>query len=303
MRKFIIDTDTAADDAVALILALCEPDISILGITTVCGNVPLRLATKNALTVTEVVSKNIPVYMGAEKPLKRELYTAEYVHGLDGLGDADLVHPATAPQEGDAVGFILETVNNHPEEIEIIALGPATNIATAILRNPDTMKKVKRIWSMGTAGKGSGNVTEYAEFNVYVDAESYDVMLKSGIPTTIIGLDMCLGESSLNKDELNALATLSPLGEFIYKATGKIVEHNLLKFSSHTADIPDAVAVAATLWDKTVISQKDFHCICSTENDETYGKVTFLDTTEKNATLITEFNSKLFKEKLFNSVK
>jgi len=303
MRKFIIDTDTAADDAVALLLALREPNISILGITTVCGNVPLDLATKNALTVVETAGKNVPVYMGAQKPLKRELYTAEYVHGLDGLGDANLVNPKTFPQKGDAIGFILETIKNHPDEIEIIALGPATNIATAILRDGDTMKKVKRIWSMGTAGRGKGNVTEYAEFNVYVDAESYDIMLKSGIPITIIGLDMCLGDSSLNKDELNRLTSFSPLGEFIYKATGKIVEHNLRKFSSHTADIPDAVAVAATLWDETVISQKDFYCVCETENDKTYGGVTLLDTSPKNATVITEFDSKLFKETLFRNVK
>ena len=241
--------------------------------------------------------------MGAEKPLKRELYTAEYVHGLDGLGDADLVHPKTAPQNGNAIDFILETVKSEPDQIEIIALGPATNIATAILRDANTMKKVKRIWSMGTAGCGKGNVTKYAEFNVYVDAESYDIMLKSGIPITIIGLDMCLGESALNKDELACLSTLSPLGEFIYKATGKIVEHNKAKFSSHTADIPDAVAVAATLWDKTVISKKDFQCICSTKNDETYGKVTLADNLPKNATVVTEFDSKLFKEMLLNAVK
>lgn len=303
MRKFIIDTDTAADDAVALILALREPHISILGITTVCGNVPLALATKNALTVVEKTERSIPVYMGAEKPLKRELFTAEYVHGLDGLGDADLAHPKSKSQALDAVSFILETVKTYPDEIEIIALGPATNLATAILRDADTMKKVKRIWSMGTAGRGKGNVTEYAEFNVYVDAESYDIMLKSGIPITIIGLDMCLGDSSLNKDELKSLSSLSTLGEFIYKATGKIVEHNLNKFSSHTADIPDAVAVAATLWNETVISQNDYYCECSVKEDETYGKVTLLDSPNKNATLITEFDSKLFKEKLCAAVK
>lgn len=303
MRKFIIDTDTAADDAVALLLAANEPDIEILGVTTVCGNVPLDLATKNAITVLETTGKNIPVFKGAEKPLKRELYTAEYVHGKDGLGDCGLVNPKSMPQNEFAVDFILNTVKNNPEETEIIALGPATNIALAIKKDPDTMKKVKRIFSMGTSGLGKGNVTEFAEFNVYVDAESYDIMLKSQIPITIIGLDMCLGDSSLNKDELSALSVLSPLGEFVFKCTGKIVEHNLKTFACHTADIPDAVAVACALWEDTIISKKDFYCECSVENDKTYGKVSLLEKSPENATVITDFNGNLFKELLFEALK
>lgn len=302
MRKFIIDTDTAADDAVALLLALRQADIEILGITTVCGNVPLELATKNAITVMEAANREVPVFMGAKKPLKRELYTAEYVHGLDGLGDADLVHPKALPQKGDAVDFILDTVKKYKNEIEIIALGPATNIAAAILRDSEAMKGVKRIFSMGTAGQGKGNVTEAAEFNVYVDAESYDIMLKSGIPITVIGLDMCLGASSLTKDELEALSVLSDLGEFVFKCTGKIVEHNLNKFSSHTADIPDAIAVACVLWEETVISKKDFYLECSVKNDLSYGGVALLNSDTPNATVITEFDSALFKEMLFETL-
>ena len=114
---------------------------------------------------------------------------------------------------------------------------------------------------------------------------------------------MCLGKSSLNKKELGELLKLSYLGEFVYKCTGKIVEHNLKKFSSHTADIPDAIAVSAALWNDTVISKKDFYCICSTQNDNTYGGVTLSEKGTPNATVITEFNSNLFKEKLFNTLK
>ncbi len=302
MRKFIIDTDTAADDAVALLLATSKKDIDILGVTTVCGNVPLELATKNALAVLEAGGKDIPVYKGAKKPLKRELFTAEYVHGLDGLGDCGLAHPKGKPKETDAIDFILNTVKESPNEIEIIALGPATNIAAAILRDGDTMKKVKRIWSMGTSGQGEGNVTKAAEFNVYVDAESYDIMLKSGIPITIIGLDMCLGESSLTSTEREKLKSHSAKGLFVYKCTRKIVEHNIKTFNKNLADIPDAVAVACALYDETVTEQKDFHCICSAVNDETYGGVTLCTDKAPNATLITEFNAELFKTILFNSL-
>jgi len=302
MRKFIIDTDTAADDAVALLLATSKNDIEILGVTTVCGNVPLELATKNALAVLEVGGKNIPVYKGAKKPLKRELFTAEYVHGLDGLGDSGLSHSKRKPEETDAVDFILNAVKKYPNKIEIIALGPATNLANAILRDSDTMKKVKRIWSMGTSGQGDGNVTKVAEFNVYVDAESYDIMLKSGIPITIIGLDMCLGESSLTNAEREKLKNNSKKGLFVYKCTRKIVEHNIKTFNKNVADIPDAVAVACALYGETVTAKKDFYCLCQTVNDETYGGVTLLDNKAPNATLVTKFNAELFKKILFESL-
>ncbi len=302
MRKFIIDTDTAADDAVALLLAAAEPDIDILGITTVCGNVPLELATKNALQVLETAGRNIPIYMGAKAPLKRELYTAEYVHGKDGMGDKNLVNPSSAPQKENALNFILDTVKSN-KDIEIIALGPVTNIAKAILKEPDIMKRVKKIWSMGTSGKRRGNVTEYAEFNVYVDAESYDIMLKSGIPITIIGLDMCLGDSSLNREDLKKLSDLSHRGSFVEKCTSKILEHNIKAFGSHTADIPDAVAVSACLWNETVKSTADVFCECITADTERYGQVTVNTEKAPNTELITDFNSKLFKEKLFAALK
>jgi len=302
MRKFIIDTDTAADDAVALLLATAEPDIDILGVTTVCGNVPLELATKNALQVLETAGRNVPVYVGAKAPLKRELYTAEYVHGKDGMGDKNLINPKTSPQKENAVDFILDTVENE-KELEIIALGPVTNLAKAISKKPDIMKKVKRIWSMGTSGTGKGNVTEYAEFNVYVDAESYDILLKSGIPITIIGLDMCLGDSSLNEEDLKKLSELSYKGSFVEKCTSKILEHNIKVFGSYNADIPDAVAVSACLWNETVKDKTNVFCECITEDDEHYGQVTVSNKKTPNAELITGFNSWLFKKKLFEALK
>ncbi|MBR4073401.1 MAG: nucleoside hydrolase [Clostridia bacterium] len=303
MRKFIIDTDTAADDAVALLIAAAEPEIEILGVTTVCGNVPLELATKNALQVLETAGRNIPVFKGESRPLKRELYTAEYVHGSDGMGDKELVNPKALPQTENAVDFILNTVKNSPDEIEIIALGPVTNIAKAILDDPETMRKIKKIWSMGTAGLGKGNVTEYAEFNVYVDAESYDIMLNSGIPITVIGLDMCLGESSLNKEDLNCLANLGKKGSFVEKCTSKILEHNIIKFGSHTADIPDAVAVSVCLWKDTVKNSSLAFCRCVTDNNAHYGQVEVCLSDKPNTTLVTEFNANRFKERLINALK
>lgn len=302
MRKFIIDTDTAADDAVALLMALSS-NINILGITTVCGNVPLSKACLNALQVVELSGQNVPVYKGAEKPLLRKLYTAEYVHGLDGMGDKGLVNPTIKANDKNAIDFILNTVSENPDEIEIIALGPVTNIAKAILKAPDTMKKVKHIYTMGTAGLSDGNVTKWAEFNVYVDAESYDIMLKSGIPITVIGLDMCMGDALFSVSDLEEIEAVGKKGKFVRLCTSKILEHNTNTLNIKAASIPDAVAMSCVLWEDTVLGKDSFLAVSETKSEEKYGRVTFRKAENENCTLITSFNSKLFKEHLLNVLK
>ena len=181
-RKFIIDTDTASDDCAAIMMAVLSEKAEILGLTTVAGNIPLDKATNNALQTLEVCGADIPVFEGASHPLIRPLKTAVSVHGEDGLGDRGLVNPKGKAQTKPAVDFILDSVKKYPGDIEIIAIGPVTNIANAILTDPETKKKVKKIWSMGTAGFGFGNATPVAEFNVYVDAEAYKIMLDFGLP-------------------------------------------------------------------------------------------------------------------------
>ena len=203
MRKIIIDTDCGSDDAVALMMALKSESVQIEAITTVCGNVPLELATKNALMTIEITNAQMPpLFVGASKPLMRDLVTAVNVHGEDGMGDIDLIHPSLIPEKEHAVDAIVRIVESCPNEIEIVTIGPATNIALAIMKAPLIMQKVKHIYSMGTAGFGRGNTTPVAEFNVYVDAEAYDIMLRSNIPLTIIGFDVCLGDAALNKNDL-----------------------------------------------------------------------------------------------------
>ena len=150
-RKVIIDTDTGADDASALILAAKAENIDILGVTVLVGNVDLEQSTKNALAALETAGCDAPVYKGSADTVDGTVKTAFSVFGTDGMGDADLIHPKKQAEDGDAVDFIIDTVKRNPNEVEIIAIGPATNIAKAIQKAPDEMKKVKRIWSMGTA--------------------------------------------------------------------------------------------------------------------------------------------------------
>jgi len=276
MRKFIIDTDIGSDDAAALIMAMKNPEIDILGITTIGGNIPLENTTKNALQVVEECKKEIPVYKGADKPLKRDLVTAGNVHGKDGMGDKGLIHPTRKAEEKNAVDFILETVKKNPNEIEIAVLGPVTNIALAIIKDRETMSKVKHIWSMGTAGFGKGNMSPVAEFNVFVDAESYDIMLNSQIPVTIAGFDLCLGDASFTPDELKELEK-TYLGKFITDCNSTRLKFNEEITGTPYVDLPDAVAMATALYEDVITEKINAYCYCCTKEEATYGQVIIYD--------------------------
>lgn len=279
MRRFIIDTDTGTDDAAALFIALAQPDIEILAVTTVAGNIPLEKGTRNALMTIETADRNIPVYPGAASPMYRPLVTADGVHGKDGLGDRDLVHPAGQPESVHGVTKILELVRMYPDEIEIVALGPATNLALAILQDREAMSHVKHIWSMGTGGFGPGNCTPVAEFNVYVDAEAYQILLSAGIPLTIIGFDLCLGETALTRADLDTLACGNPVMRFMEKATSALTAHNERIGNGTTADLPDAVAMGCALWPELVKETVSVYAYCCTKEEPSYGQVIFFDRT------------------------
>jgi len=311
MRKIIIDTDTGSDDAVALIMALKSSNVSVEAITTVCGNVPLELATKNALMTIEVANgQKPPLYVGAAKPLMRDLVTAVNVHGDDGMGDCDLIHPTLVPEPKHAVDAIVDLVESNPGEIEIVTIGPATNIALAILKAPETMRKVKRIYSMGTAGFGPGNTTPVAEFNVYVDAEAYRIMLDAGIPITIVGFDLCLGPAALNKEDMDLLmACGKPEAEFSVKCNRVLLEYNLQRSNEHIVDLPDAVAMGVVLWEDIVVEEKWCYCYVCTAEEAAYGQVIINDGSKlaisdgfgghtPNAKVCKTLNHSLFKERL-----
>ena len=193
MRKIIIDTDPGQDDAVAILLALASPgELDVRGITTVAGNVPLALTSLNARKVCELAGRDdVAVYAGCERPMVRELITAEYVHGATGLDGADLPDPTMALQPTHAVDFLVETLMAGDEgEITLCPLGPLTNIAMALLREPRIASKVREIVLMGGGFFEGGNVTPAAEFNIFVDPHAADVVFTSGIPITMMPLDV-----------------------------------------------------------------------------------------------------------------
>ncbi len=275
MRKIIIDTDCGSDDAVALMIALKSNDVQVEAITTVCGNVPLELATKNALMTIEVTNAQIPpLFVGASRPLMRDLVTAVNVHGRDGMGDLDLIHPSLIPEEEHAVDAILRIVECNPNQVELVTLGPVTNIALAIMKAPSVMQKVKHIYSMGTAGFGRGNTTPVAEFNAYVDAEAYDVLLRSNIPLSIVGFDICLGEAALNKNEMDMLmASGKAEAIFAVECNHSLLKYNLKRSNEHIVDLPDAVAMGVVLWPEIVIDSALCFCKACIIDPSTYGQV------------------------------
>ncbi|HEY0121666.1 MAG TPA: nucleoside hydrolase [Rhizobium sp.] len=191
-HKIIIDCDPGVDDAVAITLALAAPDeIELLGITTVAGNVPLEDTTKNALGVLTLLGRpDIPVYAGCARPLMRTVGHRSIVHGTEGLGGVELKSNGIGPAEKHAVDFIVDTVMSHPGEITLCPIGPMTNIAVALVKEPRLAANLKQIVFMGGSAFGSGNTTPSAEFNVYVDPHAAHIVTSSGVKLTMFGLDV-----------------------------------------------------------------------------------------------------------------
>lgn len=191
-RKIIIDTDPGQDDAVAILLALGSAELEIVGISAVAGNVPLKLTEKNARKICELAGRpDIKVYAGAIRPLVRELVTAEEVHGKTGLNGPQLPDPKMKLQHQYAVDFMVETLmKEEAGTITLCALGPLTNVALALIREPKIAPRIKEIVLMGGGFFEGGNVTPTAEFNIYVDPQAADLVFKSGIPIVMMPLDV-----------------------------------------------------------------------------------------------------------------
>lgn len=191
-RKIIIDTDPGQDDAVAILLALASPELDVLGIVAVAGNVPLPLTQKNARMICEVAGRpDMRVFAGCDAPLSRALVTAEHVHGRTGLDGPALPDPEMPLQTQHGVDFIIETLRAEPEgSVTLCTLGPLTNVAEAFRRAPDIVPRVAEIVSMGGAYFEVGNITPAAEFNIYVDPEAADIVSKSGVPWVVMPLDV-----------------------------------------------------------------------------------------------------------------
>ncbi len=248
MRRFLIDTDTASDDAIALLMAFAAPDIRVEALTIVAGNCSATQAAQNALYTAEVAGIKVPVFVGAARPLLRPMKHAAEVHGHDGLGDIGLPLGGRAVTAGRGVDAIVDTILAHPGEIELVALGPLTNIAIALARAPEIAEKVKRCVVMGGAADGVGNVTPAAEFNIHVDPEAAAMVFASGMPVTMVGWDVSRKAAGFVPEELAALRAIGTArAEFAVDILAAL-RRFMIAIAGHDAiDLPDPIAMAVAL--------------------------------------------------------
>lgn len=252
MRGFLIDTDTASDDAIALVMALRHPDVVVDAITVVAGNVDLDQAVQNALYTVELCGAQAPVVAGAAAPLLRPLETSQHVHGADGMGDCGLVLEGRSPAAGRGADVLVDTILAAPGEITVVALGPLTNLAVAVLRAPEIADAVDRVVVMGGTGvHGPGNVTPMAEFNFWADPEAARAVVRSGMPLELVGWDISIESAVVDEareHELRALGTdLSAFAMDICAGVRAFVAD--LGTGGH--DLPDPIAMAHAI-DPTV---------------------------------------------------
>ncbi len=246
-RKIIIDTDPGQDDAVAILLAIASPEeIDLLGVTAVAGNVPLPMTQKNARIVCELAGRpDIKVFQGCDAPLSRKLVTAEHVHGKTGLDGPVMPDPTMPLQDQHAVDFIIDTLRAEPAgTVTVCPIGPLTNVAAAFEKAPDIIEKVQEIVLMGGAYFEVGNITPAAEFNIYVDPEAAAIVFKSGVPITMMPLDVT-HKALTNKARVDAFRNMgSKVGTMVAEWTDFFERFDKEKYGSEGAPLHDPCTIA-----------------------------------------------------------
>jgi purine nucleosidase len=268
---FLIDTDTASDDAVALIMALRSPQVEVLAITTVAGNVDVHQASRNALYTAQLCDSRVPVFMGVEKPLKRAHVGAEWFHGRDGLGDHGFGPPRRTVEKQNAVDAIIEMIEACPGLL-MVTLGPLTNIALAVQKKPSIAAKVRRCVVMGGAPCCEGNVTPAAEYNIWCDPEAARIVVRSGLPIELVGWHLCRGDALLSPSDIQEVLDLgTPVAEFAIECNSVAQEAILKQTGEHGISLPDPVAMAVAIDPSTVTSESAHFVEVETESELTRG--------------------------------
>ncbi len=278
-QRVIIDTDPGIDDALALILALNSPELDVAAVTTVCGNVDVDTATRNLVTVLNLLPGPCPVLArGAAKPLVRKPFPASHIHGLDGLGDSRSSASKQEPRSSglvlsgrDGADEILHQLGSSPEPLTIISLGPLTNLALARDRNPGLFRQTKQLVMMGGAYCGPGNITPAAEFNIFADPDAAEVVFNSGIPITAVGLDITR-QVRLDRRAIEGLVREkgSEVSRCVQAWTDRLLDsmHELEGVAS--MPLHDPLAVLTCLEPKLVVTQA-LHVVVETEGRTTTG--------------------------------
>ena len=248
-NKYFIDTDTASDDAVALLMALEWHDVEVLGISVVSGNMSVKQGSINARYTVELCKKDVPVYVGADAPLVKKREHADWFHGPDGMGNMNYPAPKLQETNEDFIEVLNNHINQHPDEITLVTLGPLTNVANFIKKYPDSFLKLKNIVIMGGASNTVGNVTPAAEYNIWCDPEAADIVFKSKHhDIAMVGWELCRGEANLTEEEMElAYSFKTEKADFTIDCNKHALDSSQNWLGDPGLGLPDPVAMAVAL--------------------------------------------------------
>lgn len=299
MAKVIIDADPGVDDSFAITLACKSEFIELLGITVVAGNCGLENGIRNTFKILDLCDKYyIPVYRGGEVPLIDKQEDASYLHGYNGFGDV-LYEPVRRSTNGDAIDFLIKTVNDNPGQIDVVALGPLTNIALAIIKNKEFVHNIKSLNIMGCA-KVKGNVTKYSEFNIFQDAEAAKIVFESEIKNIVVmGLDVTTKLPLSSKWEKFLLNQKNEIADTLYAITRKGAEFD--RKCGFDGVLLNDPLVPAYLINNNVVKLMDVKINIDTEGID-LGKTHIKLTDSSNIKYAYEVDSALFYEILFGTI-
>ena len=307
-RRFIIDTDTASDDAVAILMALRWPGVQVEAITVVSGNVPVEQGSRNARYTVELCGADVPVYEGAARPLLREPAHAHFFHGSDGMGGMNYPAPSRPAAEGQTVTELIRRFREAPGEITLVTLGPLTNLALALTLEPRLATWVKDCYVMGGAACTVGNITPAAEYNIWCDPEAARIVFHSGLKILMVGWELCRGEANLDDDEMALVYGFdTPLARFAIDCNKHAVETNRSWLGDPGLPLPDPVTMAIAL-NPAVCTNRSPHYVAISCDDELTRGMTVVDQlgvtgTSPNLDVCWQIDVPLWKETLCRTLR
>ena len=271
-RRIFIDTDTASDDAVALMMAFKHVPAELVGISIVAGNVPMEQGVQNALYIRELFAATTPIFAGAVEPLSRPLQSAQHIHGNDGMGDIGLDVAGRKPDSGSGVQAIVDAANKYPGELELVTLGPLTNVALALQLDPGIAGKIKQCTIMGATSDGYGNVTPVSEFNIWADPEGAEVVFASEMPKTMVGWDISRKYAVISDEDADAIRAIGTAAARVAIDAQVVVR----EFCAGTSgvdgfDFPDPIAMAVAISEQTILASKQAAVTIVTNDGPTRG--------------------------------
>lgn len=304
MRSLVIDTDTASDDAVALVMAARSPGVRIRAVTTVAGNVDVGQATRNALIALQLAGAGaVEVSQGIGRPLFRPLITADFVHGIDGMSDVDLPIPLARPTDEHAVDTLRRIAHDEPGRHDLVTLGPLTNIAAALTLAPDLLTRFGRTYAMAGAFDGVGNVHAVGEYNVWADPEAARIVFDAPGDKTFVGWDVSRRDAVMTPEDQDRLRAAGPLGVFACDINRAVDDFAREVSGLPGYDLPDPIAMAVAI-DPSIVRRDSAHHVTVGCDDAGRGG-TFVDhrrgVAAPNATIAWEVDGARFKEMLVRS--